>query len=113
MPRKSTKKLPALLLFTALVSVPTTGCVAHPPHRTAVTYEVHKAPPAPRREAVVARPGRGHAWVAGHYVWRPASKKYVWVAGKWVKPPRRGAVWVAPKYEKRRGRVIFVAGYWR
>lgn len=108
-----TTKIPALLLFTFLIGVPATGCAAHSHQRTVVTYEIRKAPPAPRREVVVAKPGRGYVWVAGHHVWKPARNAYVWVGGKWTKPPRRGAVWVAPRYEKRRGGLVFVAGYWR
>ncbi len=111
MSRKYITKLPALLLFTLLIGIPATGCTAHPPHRTVVTYEIRKAPPAPRREVVVARPSPGYVWVAGHYVWKPARNSYAWVAGKWTRPPRRGAVWVAPRYQKRHGNWVLVAGY--
>ncbi len=113
MPRIHITKLPGLFLFMLMIGVPATGCAAHPHHHTVVTHHVHKAPPAPRREVVIARPSQGHVWVAGHYVWRPANSRYVWVDGRWSKPPRRGAVWVAPRVEVRRGRTVFVAGYWR
>ncbi len=43
MPRHHITKLPALLVLTFLIGIPATGCVAHPPHRTVVTYEVRKA----------------------------------------------------------------------
>ncbi len=121
MTRHRTRTLPGLLFLAVLIGLPAAGCAAHPParhhvvvkHQAAATYHVHKAPPAPRREVVVAKPGRGHVWVAGHYVWQPARQSYVWVAGEWVKPPRRGAVWVAPRTERRHGGWVFVAGYWR
>ncbi len=113
MPRQHIMRRPALLACIFLLSIPATGCVAHPHHRTVVTYEVRKAPPAAKREVVVAKPGRGYVWVAGHHVWRPSRKTYVWVAGKWTKPPRAGAVWVAPRHERRSGRTVYVAGYWR
>ena len=106
-------KLPALLALIVLIGIPATGCAAHPPHRTVVTYEVRTPPPAARSEVVVAKPGRGYVWVAGHYVWRPSRRAYVWVAGKWTKPPRAGAVWVAPRWQRRGGRAVYVAGYWR
>ena len=113
MPHQHITKLPALLAFVFLLGIPATGCAAHPPHRTVITYQVHKAPPPARREVVVAKPARGHVWVAGHYVWKPGRRSYVWVAGKWTRPPRAGAVWVAPRYERRGGRTVYVAGYWK
>ena len=109
-PKNRTLKIAALVL---LIGVPAAGCAAHPHHRTVVSYKVYKAPPAAHRDVVVARPGKGYAWVPGHYVWKPARHSYAWVAGKWTRPPRAGAVWVAPRYEKRRGGHVYVAGYWK
>ena len=113
MPKHHIQQFPALLVFIFLIGIPATGCVVHPPHRTVVSYEVRKAPPVAKREVVVARPSRGHVWVAGYYAWRPSQKRYVWVAGKWTRPPRAGAVWVAPRTERRGGRTVYIAGYWR
>lgn len=115
MSRNPTSKLPAVLAGILLIGVPASGCAAHSHHRhrTVVTYQVHKAPPAPRREVVVVKPSRDAVWVPGHYVWRSASRSYAWVAGRWTKPPRRGAVWVKPRTEKRRGQLIYIAGYWK
>lgn len=57
-------------------------------------------PPPPRHEAVIERdrPGPDYVWVNGY--WDASSGQYVWVPGHWDRPPRRGYVWVAPRYER-------------
>src|SRR5260370_23664817 len=55
-------------------------------------------PPVPvAREVVVASPGRGYAWVAGHWGWYPAYG-YRWVGGAWLRPPHPRPVSVAPRF---------------
>jgi hypothetical protein len=49
--------------------------------------------------------------VPGYYVWH--GGEYVWVAGKWERPPEGRAVWIAPRWEKRDGGFVFVEGYWK
>jgi hypothetical protein len=70
-------------------------------------------PPVPvAREVVVASPGPGYAWIAGHWGWYPAYG-YRWVGGAWLRPPYPRAVWVAPRFVVgARGR-FFYHGYWR
>jgi len=53
---------------------------------------VREAPPVRVAEVVVASPGPGYVWVAGHYVWDDG--RWVWVRGEWIRPPQSGAVWV-------------------
>ena len=102
----------ALTLTLAAAGFSTSACSAHAAPRGAVHVTVrHPAPPTLRADIVVARPGPAYVWVAGHHVWRPAARRYVWVPGKWVQPPRGKTVWVAPRYDRRRG--VFVAGYWK
>ncbi len=77
-----------------------------------VTIVKVKAPPPPPRAVVVtrpARPGAGHVWIAGHYVYR--GGRYIWVKGAWVKPPRKGVVWVPGRFDTRKG--VWVSGRWR
>lgn len=110
--RSKTAPTLALTFLLAAAGFLTTACSAHAAPRGVVHVSVrHPVPPPPRAEVVVVKHRPGQVWVAGHYAWRPAQKRYVWVSGKWVRPPRGKAVWVAPRYEHRRG--VFVAGYWK
>ena len=71
-------------------------------------YGYYAAPPPPLAVAYYPpSPGPGFTWVSGSYY--PVGPRYVWRAGYWTRPPYRGAVWVAPRYEGRR----YNNGYWR
>ncbi len=73
---------------------------------------VRIAPPAPVHIGVVGRaPQRGYVWIEGYQRWD--GKRYVWVAGRWGRPPRVGAVWVAPVWVHRGNGWVFRTGYWR
>jgi len=78
----------ALILGSAtFVSAPVSA-------RTWVDVSVGIAPPAPRVERVVVRPG--HVWSPGYWRWNGA--RHVWVGGYWL-PARAGyryvgAAWV-------------------
>lgn len=73
---------------------------------------VTQAPPVVLQQEVIgARPSVEHVWVEGWWVWRDG--RYEWHPGEWVVPPRRGAVWVAPRWERRDDGYYFVDGYWR
>ena len=55
--------------------------------------------PPPRRVAVGPvgrRPGRGFIWTSGYYRWGGGRRGYVWVPGRWRRPPRARAVWSRP-----------------
>lgn len=64
------------------------------------------APPRPVY-VVPPSPGYGYVWVPGYYV--PKGKRQRWTSGYWMRPPRRGAVWVAPRYYGKK----YYRGYWR
>ena len=68
-------------------------------------------PPAVKVEHRSPRPSRDHVWVGGYHRWD--GNAYVWEKGKWEKPPREHAVWVAPKWEHRRDGYVFVEGRWK
>ena len=44
---------------------------------------------------------------------RPARAGCVLVEGGWVAAPRAGAVWIAPHWERRAFRRVWIEGYWR
>jgi hypothetical protein len=73
---------------------------------------VRVAPPPPARVGVVGvAPGPGYVWVGGYQRWN--GHAYVWVAGRWVRPPRPGVVWVSPRWVHTGGGWVFHKGYWR
>lgn len=39
------------------------------------------APPAPQVEVVVAAPGPGFFWIAGHWAW--IGGRHAWIGGRW------------------------------
>ncbi len=62
-------------------------------------------------EVIGVAPGPGYVWINGYWAWRGNS--YTWVPGYYARPPRRGAVWVAPRWEHQGGRYRFHEGHWR
>lgn len=105
------ERFAALLVASAALTAPAmTGCYA-----TESAYVVAEAPPPPRREVVVYRPG--HIWVqghwtytGGHWLWRPghyarARPNEVYVEGHWERRGH-GHVWVEGGWRPRRGVVV-------
>jgi WXXGXW repeat (2 copies) len=76
-------------------------------------WEVEGPPPALQEEVVVAAPGPEFVWIGGYWDWDVHVRSYVWRSGRWERPPHRGAVWVAPRYERRANRHYYHRGYWR
>jgi hypothetical protein len=72
---------------------------------------IRVAPPAPRHEVIITRPGPNHVWVPGY--WRWSGREYGWVGGVWQLPPRPHAVWVPGHYRRVRGGHVWVEGRWR
>jgi|CZKI01.1.fsa_nt_gi hypothetical protein len=104
----------ALLCLLALSA----GCVvAVRPAPIGVTYAdlgevvVAEAPPAAIVEAVGVLPGPGYFWIGGYYHWY--GNRWGWVRGHYELPPRRGAVWIGPRYESRAGHRVYIRGFWR
>lgn len=69
---------------------------------------VREAPPVRVSEARPLSPGREFVWAEGHYSWRDG--RWVWVPGMWVRPPKPGAVWVAPVWDS--GSRSWTEGHW-
>jgi hypothetical protein len=73
---------------------------------------IKTAPPPPVSVTVVGRaPSSLYIWVPGYY--KGVGGRYVWVAGRWMKPPHPGMVWVPPVWRQGPNGYIFVAGRWR
>ena len=78
----------------------------------AAVVVVRVAPPPPPSMAVVGvAPGPRYVWIPGYQRWN--GHGYVWVAGRWMIPPRAGVVWVPAHWAPRSGGYVFVAGRWR
>ena len=88
---------------------PPPGAVPAPPPPGSEVV-VTEAMPAPLVEDYVVAPGPGFIWIGGYWGW---EDRWVWRHGYWGRPPRRGAVWIAPHYAYRGGRHIYIRGGWR
>jgi hypothetical protein len=102
------------------------GCRVHvhedpPPRREVIVEErparheeviiVQEAPPPPQKEVIIVRPSAAHVWINGYWSWD--GHRHVWVAGRWVMPPRANQVWVEGRWERRGNGHVWIAGYWR
>jgi len=74
-------------------------------------YYAMYAPPPPRYAAIGVAPGPGFVWTPGWWDWR--GHNWVWVEGRWVRPPRAHRVWVAPEWRREGRSYRFHRGYWR
>jgi WXXGXW repeat (2 copies) len=86
------------------------ACTMLPAASNAQVY-VHIGPPV----AVVEHPGpppeRGYVWVAGYHRWDGA--RYVWVPGRYERPPHAHAVWVPHHWVHHHDGWVLVEGHWR
>lgn len=74
-------------------------------------YYANVPPPPLRVEARGYAPGPGYVWIDGY--WGGGGGRQVWVAGRWVVPPHRHAVWVAPRWDRDGRRYRYHEGHWR
>ena len=81
---------------------------AVPAYARGVVWSVAVAPPPPRAEHVVVRPG--YVWTGGY--WRWTGARHVWVSGYWT-PARRGYRYVPARWAHAGPAWRFHAGYWR
>ena len=67
---------------------------------------VQVGPPVTIVEPPPAMPHPGYVWRPGYYRWN--HKKYEWVHGAWVNPPRGHAVWIPGHWaHEARGYLMF------
>lgn len=111
---RSLRQLSGLAALAAALGF-TSGCIVERPARVyyaePAPVVVTKAPPAPLDEARPVAPGPDYVWIGGHWHWN--GGRWVWHRGYYSRPPHRGAVWVAPRYEARAEGSVFIGGYWR
>ena len=72
---------------------------------------VRIGPPAPIVERRPPPPERGFVWIDGYHRWD--GERYVWVGGRWDRPPHHHAVWVPHHWVHRHGGWVLVEGHWR
>jgi len=71
---------------------------------------VKERPPKAVVEVRGHAPGKGYVWVPGYHRWDGGH--YVWEKGRWDKPPREHARWIAPHWVHRRDGYVFIEGHW-
>ncbi len=99
------------LALIGLLCLGAAGTTYTPPAeaRTFVDLDVNVAPPAPRYERVVVRPG--YTWAPGYY--RYAGGRHVWYGGRYMRE-RAGYHWQPAHWvQGPRGGWHFLAGHWR
>jgi len=104
-----TKLLPLILLAGFLAA----GCEVYVRQPVAQVYGgmvVAQAPPPPYVEAMPVCPSPDFIWIGGAWFW--GGNRWEWERGRWERPPHRGAVWMAHRYEYRNGQHVFVRGGW-
>jgi hypothetical protein len=73
---------------------------------------VRSAPPPPRYYGPMGRaPGVGFVWTDGYWDWR--GNNWYWTDGRWMRPPHRRSVWVAPEWRHDGRGYRLRRGYWR
>ncbi len=90
----------AVLLALALVPVASNAQVVVRIGPPPVVVE-HPGPP----------PEAGVVWVSGYHRWDGA--RYVWVPGRYERPPHRGAHWVAHRWVRVHDHWEMREGHWR
>jgi len=85
---KLNKWIPAVALVAAL-AVPAFGQIG---------IFIGRTPPPLRYEMRPPAPGEGYQWIDGY--WGNNGGRYVWVGGRWDRPPYEGAYWSHPHYDR-------------
>lgn len=92
-----------------VLGVVTTAALALPAVAQVGIY-IGRTPPPLRYEARPPMPGAGYAWVDGYWNW--GSNRYVWVPGRWDRPPYQGAYWSHPHYDRYDNGWRMEQGHW-
>jgi len=71
---------------------------------------VRQSPPPPREEVRITAPSSHHVWVPGYWTW--GNSEWVWVYGRWEKPPERMATWVPGQWVQRGDMWAWRQGHW-
>jgi hypothetical protein len=68
-------------------------------------------PPPPVYEHRGPPPERGYVWINGYH--RYEGDRYVWVPGRYERPPQGHRRWVAHRWQHRHGQWVMTEGRWR
>lgn len=98
-----------LLPLALVVALAGTVVLPTPAQAQRVGVTIRVAPPAPRIERVVVRPG--YTWVGGYWRWN--GHRYVWRNGYYARVRPGRTVWVAGHYRAAPGGYVWVPGHWR
>jgi hypothetical protein len=71
---------------------------------------IGREPPPMRYERRPPMPGPGFAWIDGYWGWR--GGRYVWVPGRWERPPYAGAYWSHGHYDRYNNGWAYHEGHW-
>lgn len=71
---------------------------------------VPQAPPPVIVERRPAPPSEAYVWIDGYWNWD--NTRYTWQRGRYVVPPDRDAVWVAPRYDRDTHGYRYSPGQW-
>jgi hypothetical protein len=71
---------------------------------------IGRTPPPLRYERRPPMPGAGYVWIDGFWNWDRG--RYVWVPGRWDRPPYAGAYWSHPHYDHYADGWHFHEGHW-
>ncbi len=92
-------------------SAPAVAVASAPPPVAEMAVGPSEPPPPPPNDVRIERASADLVWIPGYWIRR--GGRYVWVEGRWDRPPRRNVVWVEPRWERRGRDYVFVEGYWR
>ena len=81
------------------------------PAATYAQVVVRIGPPPPIVERRPPPPDRGSVWIGGYHRWD--GQRYVWVGGRWDRPPHPGARWEAHRWVHRGDHWELREGHWR
>lgn len=93
------------LLPLSFVLISMAGC------GVGVAYYAPVPPPPLQVEPYGMSPGPGNVWINGY--WGYEGGRHVWHGGRWEKPPREHAHYVAPRWDKKGDRYAFREGHWK
>ena len=99
------KKSWLLTLSFAVISVTAYG------GRVPVAYYAPVPPPPVKVEVRPVSPGPGFVWIDGF--WGYEGGHHIWQAGRWEKPPRANAHYVAPRWDRKGNQYAFREGHWK
>ncbi len=76
-----------------------------------VGYYANTPPPPVRYEAFGPAPGPGYVWINGYWGYR--GNNYVWIPGRYERPPAGRRRWEDGRWEHRGNRYVYHEGRWR